>query len=73
MKTLEITKDVLLKQNHGQFKDLNWWVNNINVCFQPMTSTDLQFILYTDSSNPGWGAVVQDILLEQYSCIRISI
>ncbi|CAG2254849.1 unnamed protein product [Mytilus edulis] len=75
IKSLEITKDLLLKQNYGNFdakmtlsdgniSDLNWWVNNINSSFKPMTLTDPQFILNTDSSNTGWGAVVQDTLFE---------
>ncbi|CAG2249708.1 unnamed protein product [Mytilus edulis] len=48
IKSLEITKDLLLKQNYGNFdakmtlsdgniSDLNWWVNNINSSFKPMT------------------------------------
>ncbi|CAG2212660.1 unnamed protein product [Mytilus edulis] len=75
IKSLEITKDLLLKQNYGNFdakmtlsdgniSDLNWWVNNINSSFKPMTLTDPQFILNTDSSNTGWGAVVQDTLFK---------
>ncbi|CAG2240323.1 unnamed protein product [Mytilus edulis] len=75
IKSLEITKDLLLKQNYGNFdakmtlsdgniSDLNWWVNNINSSFKPMTLIDPQFILNTDSSNTGWGAVVQDTLFE---------
>lgn len=70
---MEITKDILLKQNYGNFdtkmtlsdgnvSDLNWWVNNIKSSYKPMTLTDPQFILNTDSSNTDWDSVVQDTL-----------
>ncbi|CAG2213825.1 unnamed protein product [Mytilus edulis] len=75
IKSLEITKDILLKCHYGNFdakmilsedniSDLNWWVNNVKSSFNPINQKDPDFILKTDSSSKGWGAVVQDTLLE---------
>ncbi|VDI82133.1 Hypothetical predicted protein [Mytilus galloprovincialis] len=75
IKSLEITKDILLKCHYGNFdakmilsedniSDLNWWVNNVKSSFKPINQKDPDVILKTDSSSKGWGAVVQDTLLE---------
>ncbi|CAG2239292.1 unnamed protein product [Mytilus edulis] len=75
IKSLEITKDLLLKQNYGNFdakmtlsdgniSDLNWWVNNINSSFKANDFNRSINYCNTDSSNTGWGAVVQDTLFK---------
>ena len=69
IKNLEITKDDLLKQNHGNFdakmtitmkmkNTLNWWVNNIQDSYKPVRQADPSVTLQTDSSGLGWGCVM---------------
>jgi hypothetical protein len=69
IKNLEIMKDDLLKQNHGNFdakmtitmkmkNTLNWWVNNIQDSYKPVRQADPSVTLQTDSSGLGWGCVM---------------
>ena len=37
--------------------DLHWWVQNVTSSFRNIMPTDPDFILTTDASNTGWGAV----------------
>ena len=69
IKNLEIVKDALLKQYQGDFDGkftvsddirfgLQWWINNIDNSFKPVTLNDPSVTLQTDSSGTGWGCVV---------------
>ncbi|XP_067021506.1 uncharacterized protein [Acropora muricata] len=40
--------------------ELEWWVNNITSSFMPITQDKPDFILTTDASKIGWGAVCGD-------------
>ena len=40
--------------------ELEWWVNNITSSFMPITQDKPDFILTTDASKIGWGAVCSD-------------
>lgn len=40
--------------------ELQWWVNNITSSFMPITQDKPDFILTTDASKIGWGAVCGD-------------
>ena len=37
--------------------DLHWWVQNVTSSSRNIMPTDPDFILTTDASNTGWGAV----------------
>ncbi|XP_033759551.1 uncharacterized protein LOC117341798 [Pecten maximus] len=71
VKALERLKDTELKAHHGNYDsvmtlttdvlwELDWWIDNISSSFNPVTREDPTFIITTDSSDYGWGAVVTD-------------
>ena len=70
-KLLKIEKDKNLKLNKGNFDakmtlsleakgELMWWFHNIRDSFKCVEGKKVDFIMQTDSSNTGWGAVVID-------------
>ena len=67
-RSLEYDKTTALKQSKGNFKaninvskyaktELEWWVNNIDKSFKPITTKDFEMVITTDASKDGWGAV----------------
>ena len=74
-KNLEIEKDKKLKANCGNFEakiqiseksksTLNWWHNNINSCYKSLILTDPDKVIKTDSSNTGWGGIIEGTSLK---------
>ena len=45
--------------NDSRF-ELEWWVHNITSSFMPITQDKPDFVLTTDASKIGWGAVCGD-------------
>ena len=74
-KSLEIEKDKKLKENCGNFEakiqisnsakcSLNWWSNNIQLCFKSLILSEPDIVIKTDSSKTGWGGVVENTTLK---------
>lgn len=69
-KGLEIEKNSFLQQHRGNFDAkvtlseqsrnlIQWWIENIRSCCKPISPGNPDIILFTDSSNIGWGGVNQ--------------
>ena len=67
IKPLEAIKERELRKHKGNFDSfmnvpaeaistLDWWINNLASCFKSVSHGSPQLILYSDSSNLGWGA-----------------
>ena len=65
---MEIEKDLVLRQNKGNFDAettvsdeskacLQWWTDNIKSSFKPIIRPRLDMVIESDSSLTGWGAV----------------
>ena len=75
-KSLEISKDKVLKENKGNFDaklcltngniiDLTWCNNNVKTALKSLTRQEPTMILKTDSSQHGWGGVVKNTVLNK--------
>ena len=40
--------------------DIDWWLNNVDLCSRSIRRSEPNLILCSDASNEGWGAVVGD-------------
>ena len=69
---LEHDKITALKNSCGNFDDfssisndarmeLQWWINNASSCFKKLNTQPFTYVLTTDASLLGWGAVHQKI------------
>ena len=67
VKPLEMIKERELKIHKGNFDSfmkvplivyttLDWWIENLPYCFKKVSHGNPQLVLYSDSSNLGWGA-----------------
>ena len=67
IKSLEIDKIQALKQSKGNFDksmlisqegkyDILWWLQNIHISKKDVSLTQVDFEIYTDASELGWGA-----------------
>ena len=67
IKPLEVVKDRGLKIHKGNFDcfmkipaivytTLEWWLENLSSCFKKISHGKPHLVLYSDSSNLGWGA-----------------
>ena len=65
---MEIEKDLVLRQNKGNFDAettvsneskayLQWWVDNIKSSFKPIIRPKPDIVTESDSSLTGWGAM----------------
>ena len=70
-KQLEIEKVQALAQARGNFdakmvvsekakEDILWWISNVKSSGKEILETDPEIVLFTDASNEGWGAHVED-------------
>ena len=70
-RAIEKHKTIALKRNRGNFdrcmalsapakRELDWWIDNILLCYNPITRPDPDCTLTTDACNEGWGAVYND-------------
>lgn len=68
-RTLEIDKNLALKENKGNFEaktsisniaksDLTWWIENIDQASNPISHGNPDIEIQTDASKKGWGAYV---------------
>ena len=66
-KTLEIEKDMALKESKGDFDSsmissqegincINWWINNVKISNKPIVLKEPDIIIESDSSLTGFGA-----------------
>ena len=67
MKPLKVVKGRELKIHKGNFRGfmeilaivyttLEWWLENLSSCFKKISHGKPHLVLYSDSSNLGWGA-----------------
>ena len=66
-KTLEIEKDVALKENRGNFdaeitlsqdckQQIQWWIENVDSCARNIFLSNPDIVIKSDSSTYAWGA-----------------